>query len=140
MEPKRVRSIAKSIVILAVVVLASGSAHAQRAIQSPRCKGVIHGIVSDQQGRPVPGISVTLSPVGVDLSVLLPKTEANQSGEYRFTHVCPGRYTVLPDGLTFVLPRDSTLLSGRRAPEAKLSDKNTTADIPVKLPERPRAR
>lgn len=130
------RSIANWIVILPIIALASSNANAQRGIQSPQCKGVVHGIVSDQQGRPVPGISVVLSPLGVDMDVVLPEAETNQSREYRFTHVCPGRYNVLPNGLKLVLPRDLRFLHGHRAPEAKLTDKNTTAEIPVKLPGR----
>lgn len=134
---KRVRSILTWIVVLPIVSIASSNVYAQSA-KSPQCKGVIHGIVSDQQGRPVPGTSVVLSPLGEDLDIVLPKVGTNQSGEYRFTHVCPGRYTVLPDGLKLVLPRDFEFLNGHRVFEAKLTDRNLTAEIPVRLPTRAR--
>jgi hypothetical protein len=65
---------------------------------------------------------------------VLPETETNQSGEYRFDHVCPGTYTVLPDGLKLVLPRDLKFVNEHRAVEAKLTCKKLTAEIPVRLP------
>lgn len=130
--PKRMRSIPSLVASLSIAALASSNAHAQNA-KSPQCSGVIHGIVSDQRGRPVPGTRVVLSPLGVDLDLVLPEAETNQLGEYRFEHVCLGRYAVLPNGLKLVLPRDLKLLNARHVSEAKLTDKILVAEIPVRL-------
>jgi protocatechuate 3,4-dioxygenase beta subunit len=129
------RSIPTLIVLLSINALAPSNAHAQNA-KTLQCRGIVHGIVSDQRGRPVPGTRVVLSPVGVDLDFVLPEAETNQLGEYRFAHVCPGRYTVLPNGLKLVRPRDLKYLNARHVFEAKLTDKIHVAEIPVRLPTR----
>jgi hypothetical protein len=119
-----------------LISLTASASAAQSTIQGPQCKGVLHGIVSDQQGRPVPGASVALQPLGVDLDIVLPEARANQSGEYRFTHVCPGRYTILPNGLKLTFPGDFKFLKEHRVLEAKLTDKKLMAQIPVRIPTR----
>src|SRR5579863_3066767 len=84
--------------VLISLVLASSIADAFAAgVTHPSCKGVIHGIASDDRGQPVAGIRLTLDPLGVDLGYMLPDTQTNGAGEYRFEHVCPGRFTVLVD-------------------------------------------
>ena len=107
---------------------------AQSPIQNLQCNGILHGIVCDQQGRPVPGMKVEAWPVGVDLGMVLPEATTNQTGEYRFDHLCPGRYAVLPDDPKAGYPDTFEFLSGRHLPEAKLTDNFGTAEIPVQLP------
>jgi hypothetical protein len=124
-----------SIFALATLIsLTAPASAAQSTIQSPECKGVIHGIVSDQQGQPVPGMKVEAWPLGVDLGVMLPEATTNQAGEYRFDHLCRGRYTVLPDDVKAGYPDTFEFLTGRRLLEAKLTNKIHTAEIPVQLP------
>src|SRR5690242_16060902 len=120
------RSIPSLIVVLSMAALASSSAHAQNS-KTLQCRGIIHGIVSDQRGRPIPRARVVLSPLGVDLDLVLPEAETNQLGEYRFDHLCPGTYTVLPKGLKLALPRDLKLLNARHVSKAKLTDKILSA-------------
>jgi hypothetical protein len=122
--------------VIPFTVIAS-SAAAQSAIQNPKCRGMLHGIVSDQQGRPAPEIKVEAWPLGVDLGVVLPEAKTDYTGEYLFYHLCPGRYTVLPYDMTELSPYDFEFLYARRLPEAKLTDKNVSGEIPVELPPSP---
>src|ERR1700722_1937977 len=87
-----------AVLILGVLFFGSPSlTMGQSVSQRPECTGVLHGTVSDRDGKPVSDISVVAYPLGVDIEGLLARTNTNQAGEYRFEHVCPGTYATFPD-------------------------------------------
>jgi len=117
--------------------MTAGSTPAQSAIQSVRCKGVLRGTVTNRLDQPVPGFKVMAWSFGVDLGTMLPNSVTDSAGRYLFEHVCPGRYTVLPESGKVLFPYDFEFLYDRRVPEVKLSIKRPTAEIPVRLPPSP---
>jgi hypothetical protein len=127
--------------LLGLFFVASNNGIAQSAIQAPSCSGVVQGIVSNRSGQPVKGIKVVAWPLGVDLGTLLPTTETDVAGEYRFKNLCRGRYTVLPDDEGMGYPSASPylfgFLYGRRVTEVKLDSQNSLAIIPIRLPPQP---
>src|SRR5690348_7051858 len=118
-----------------LIFVTTPNAAAQSTIQNLQCNGILHGIVSDQQGRPAPGIKVDAWPLGVDLGMVLPEATTDEAGEYRFDHLCPGTYTVVPDDE--FSPYQFEFLYARRLPEAKLTDKELGGEISVQLPPSP---
>ncbi len=120
------------------------SASGQRHLQGPECKGVVHGFVLGPNGERVSSLDVTLYPLGVDLAVLLPHMKTDQRGEYRFEHLCSGRYSVFVTdtdaGYPYSSPYLNQFLYGGRIPEVKITDKHSDALLPVKLPPKLPAR
>jgi hypothetical protein len=127
--------------VLGLFFVASNNGIAQSAIQAPRCSGVVQGIVSDRAGQPVRGIKLVAWPLGLDLATLLPTTETDLAGKYRFENVCRGRYTVLPDdkSMGYVNPSPNLFdfLYGCRVAEVKLVSQNALAILPIQLPPQP---
>lgn len=130
----------KTAVIL-FLVLMTGRVHSQTAIQRPTCTGVIHGIVFDPSGERVKGIFVEAWPLGVALSGNLPSVETDREGNYRFEHVCPGKYTVVVDdekvGYRHASPVLNEFLYGSPIAEVTLTVKSPQADLPVYLQPKP---
>jgi hypothetical protein len=56
-----------------LIFVTTPNSAAQSTIQNLQCNEILHGIVSDQQGRPAPGIKVDAWPLGVDLGMVLPE-------------------------------------------------------------------
>jgi hypothetical protein len=114
---------------------------AQHSIRDSHCTGVLHGVVSDLQGKPAKGFYVTTWPLGVDLDILLPEVKTNQIGEYRFDHLCPGTWTVVPSdpsaGFRTMDPEYFELLSANPMKKVKLGRKNSSGDISLQLPPTP---
>jgi hypothetical protein len=127
-----------STVVLGLVFITANSGFAHSGIQSPRCTGVVHGIVSDREGRPVRDIVVEAWPLGVGLGTVLPTVKTDMAGEYRFENVCPGRYSVLPldesMGYASFNPYLFEFLHGQRVTEAKLTSKNALAMLSMAEP------
>src|SRR6478672_1122342 len=84
----RSRLVRSSLTVLALLLLA-----APAVAQFGEAKGNLYGRVLDEQGGPLPGVSVTLNGPGVSLT-----QTSDARGEYRFLNLPPGRYT-----LTFAL-------------------------------------
>jgi hypothetical protein len=130
----------KTVVILFLVLMAP-RVQAQTAIQRPTCSGVIRGVVFDQSGGKVRSIVVEAWPLGVGLSGNLPSVETDREGNYRFEHVCPGRYTVVVNdekaGYPNASPMVNAFLYGSPTAEIALTVKNPEADLPVYLPSKP---
>jgi hypothetical protein len=59
--------------------------------------GVISGTVIDQDGTPAKGLILNASPLGVALSMVLPRTKTDDTGAFRFEHLPLGRYTVFAE-------------------------------------------
>lgn len=71
----------------------------------------------------------------------LPSVETDREGNYRFEHVCPGRYTVVVDDSKAGYPHASPMLNeflyGSPIAEVTLKAKSSEADLPVYLPPKP---
>jgi carboxypeptidase family protein len=110
-------------------------------VQRPKCRGVIHGTVFDLRGQPVKGVHVTAWPLGVGLGAMLPTLRTDQSGEYRFEHVCPGRYAVIADDEAVAYrsasPMTNEFLYGSPVEEVRINANHARAELPVYLPPRP---
>ena len=79
-------------VLLLLTIVFAEEPHA-----TPRPVGVVYGIVSDQDGRPAKSIGLTASPLDAALGTILPRTQTNDAGEFRFENLGYGRWTVLPE-------------------------------------------
>jgi hypothetical protein len=80
-------------------------------------------------------------PLGVDLGAVLPDATSDQNGEYRFEHVCHGKYTVTPDdakaGYPSTFPDGYEFLYGARITVVRLNAFRRRAEIAVYLPPKP---
>jgi hypothetical protein len=98
--------------------------------------GVIYGIVIGPEGNPAKGISLTACPLGVALGTILPRTRADQHGNYRFENISRwGRYTVYADDLDAGYSPFSTG-SGSNRTEVDLSPEHAEAQLNLRLPPR----
>ncbi len=95
---------------LAVMLLAAGCSASLFAQAINATSGSIYGNVTDEQGGPLPGVSVTLSGVGAPRTVV---TDAR--GEFHFVNISPGRYSVKAElsGLATVERPDIEVLVGK---------------------------
>ena len=73
-----------AVALLAALVLTTGSAHAQSG-------AAVAGTISDRQGLPLPGVTLTLRNADSGLSR---DTVTTDGGSYRFAAVPPGRYNL----------------------------------------------
>src|SRR5688500_12115458 len=74
------------LLFVAILLSIANISHAQRIT------GAIKGDVSDEEGGPLPGVSVTLS--GQALIGGPQVTTTNETGGYRFPALPPGSYTI----------------------------------------------
>ena len=130
----RVAFIFVSVILISLTTRTSA---AQSAIQSTRCTGVLFGTVRNRSGQPAVGLTVAAWPLGVDLSAMLPEATTDKAGGYTFAHVCPGRYTVLPDdsrvGYPDISPLEAEFLCGHRPQEVRLSASHLNAELSFRL-------
>lgn len=122
-----------------LVLLAAFRLSAQpTVIQGPKCTGAIHGVVYALSGERTVGLRVIAFPVGVDLGALLPTAKTNRDGEYRFEHVCHGRYTVMADdpgaGYPSTSPESNEFLYRTRTRTVTLNFLHHRAELAVYLP------
>jgi Carboxypeptidase regulatory-like domain len=111
--------------VLAALVIFSISALAQSLTT-----GDILGTVTDPSGAAIPNASVTLK--GVDTGTSQ-NTTANQSGEYRFTLLKPGRYTVAASQSGFQTREVALSVAVGQAARADLSLAVGTATTTVEV-------
>lgn len=77
----RTKSSTRIWIAAALLILAAGTVHAQ--LQT----GNLYGTVSDNQGEPLPGVTVTVTGIGA------PKVQiTNAEGQFRFLGLDPGQY------------------------------------------------
>jgi hypothetical protein len=120
---------------LVILVVASSVAGALAAgVTDSACKGVIHGVASDDHGQPVAGINLSLDPLGVLLAYILPYTRTNGAGEYRFEHVCPGRFTVFVDDEQSGYASSYFTRVINKNPEVLLTEETSEIELPVHIP------
>lgn len=129
------------IFLLAMTSRAGAQNVTQSVIQGPKCIGVLHGVVYEPSGQRAMGVRVTAWPFGVDLGAVLPDATSDKNGEYRFEHVCHGKYTVIADdtkaGYPSTFPDGSEFLYGTRIASVRLNALHRDAELAVHLPPKP---
>ena len=82
-------------IALALLSLLFAACLAAQQPAQPAPKGVVHGTVFDQNGQPAKHLRLAAEPFGVGLGTMLPTTETDANGNYRFENLAPwGRWTV----------------------------------------------
>ncbi len=107
------------------VALLLGATQAFSQAQS----GNVYGKVTDEQGQPLPGVSVTLSGKIAPLS-----TVSNSQGEYRFLNLDPGTYTLTHSLQGFsTVKRDGVIVNVAKNTELAFTMKlsNVAAEVIV---------
>lgn len=104
--------------------------------EQPAPKGVVYGTVFDPNGQPAKHLLMAAEPFGVGLGSMLPTTETDDNGNYRFENLSEwGRWTVFAvdekQGYSYYTEGHS--LSGP-APQATLSPQHPEAKFDVHLP------
>lgn len=124
----------KRLLVIAAVALIVTSTQAQARINDPSCKGALHGIAITEENQRVVGVNLVLYPIGVDLGYVLPTTITNVNGEYRFEHICEGRFTVLvqDESAGYAMPLWYFLLG--RFHEVMLTPEHALAEVHVDVP------
>ena len=107
----------KLLSLLSILLLLAPAAFSQS-----RDTGAVRGVVTDDQGAPLPGVAVTISGVNL-MGVRTFVTDAN--GEYRFPALPPGEYKVKAE------------LQGFGAVQREGIRVNTTATLTVDIPMKP---
>jgi len=122
----------KFLAIWGVVVLMAACAAA--GITDPSCRGILHGVATNAENEPVPGIRLVLWPIAVDPDYVRPTTTSNEVGAYWFEHVCAGLFTVLVDDERAGYPPGiwSYLLGHKH--EAKVTPEHLRVELPVIAP------
>jgi len=128
-------------VVLALLLAFASQPYTGKAQgQQPNCKGVVHGVVLSQGGKPLGGIGLILEPVG-DYDYLLPRVKTDQRGEYRFEGVCDGSWGVFVEDKEAGYPHSGRYMNwflyGVRSPQVEITDKNSDAQLNVNAPPKP---
>jgi hypothetical protein len=109
--------------------------------EDPQAKGVVRGVVLRENGEPVANFTAVLDMLGVSLSYLLPQMKTNERGEFRFEHLCPGRFSVVVEnaeaGYPFVSSAWYRILYGGPIPEVRITKSRFDAELIVTLPPKP---
>ena len=121
--------------ILAFVGLFLLGAAAARQQDESGPKGVIHGSVIGQDGKPAKGIALEAWPLGVPLAARLPMTRTNDVGEYRFEKIpWSGKYSVRAEDDDAGYSIFSTGEGRNEPPEVELTPEHPEAEMKVYLP------
>ena len=108
--------------------------------QVPECKGVVHGTLFGQDGKPWGGINLILDPPG-DFGYVLPQTKSNDRGDFRFEEVCNGVWGVFVQDEKADCPFCdrywNKFLYGSIPPDVKITDTNLDVQVDVHAPPRP---
>jgi hypothetical protein len=104
------------------------------------CKGIVHGTVVGQDGKPWAGISLILEPVG-SYDLMLPRTKTDSLGQYRFSDVDCGSWGVFIEDKEAGYLQSSRLMNwylyGHWSPQAKITEKHLDAPFDVFAPPKP---
>ena len=104
------------------------------------CKGIVHGTVVGQDGKPWAEISVILEPVG-SYDLVLPRTKTDSLGQYRFSDVSCGSWGVFIQDKEAGYPQSGRLMNwtlyGRRSPQVKITEKHSDGEFDVYVPPKP---
>jgi hypothetical protein len=129
------------IALAGVLLLLAFPATARPCFQNPHAKGVVHGVVLQQNGEPAANFTAILDMPGVSLSYVLPQMKTNERGEYRFQHLCPGTFAVLAENDAAGYPFTSSgwyqILYGKPTPEVRITKFRSDAVLIVTLPPKP---
>jgi hypothetical protein len=124
-----------------VLLLLAFSPATRACFEDPQAKGVVHGVVLQENGEPVANFTATLEMLGVSLSYLLPQMKTNERGEFRFEHLCPGRFAVVVENAAAGYPPTSAawyrILYGAPIPEVRITKSKPDAHLIVTLPPKP---
>jgi len=105
------------------------------AQEKPAPGGSVYGLVITSQGEPAKRLTLAAMPMGVALSAVIPHTETNDRGEYRFENL-PwwGKYTVYADDEKAGYSSYSTGPTGSsHAPEVEVTPESPTAELNLSL-------
>ena len=98
-------------------------------------------MVLRENGEPAANFTAALDPLGVSLSYILPQMKTNERGEFRFEHLCPGRFSVDvgndEPGYSPVSAAWYRILYGRPIPEVNLTKTKSDAELILTLPPKP---
>jgi len=129
------------IALTAVLLLVAFPPAGMACIENPRAKGVVHGVVLRENGEPAVNFTAVLDPLGVSLSYLLPQMKTNERGEFRFEHLCPGRFSVDvendEEGYSPISSAWYRILYGRPIPEVRITKSKFDAQLLVTIPPKP---
>jgi len=123
----------KAILVFVGLLLLAAAVARQQDESGP--KGVIHGSVIGQDGKPAKGIGLEAWPLGVPLAARLPHTRTNDVGEYRFEKI-PwwGKYSVHAEDDDAGYSVFSTDEGRNEPPEVELTPEHPEAEMKVYLP------
>jgi hypothetical protein len=114
---------------------------ARACFEDPQAKGVVHGVVLRENGEPVPNFTAVLEMLGVSLGYMLPTMKTNERGEFRFEHLCPGRFAVVVENAAEGYPPSGAgwyrILYGGPIPEVRITKSKSDAELIVTLPPKP---
>src|SRR5262245_23711778 len=118
-------------IVAAILCLGAGLVVGQNPNASNNA--VIKGIVTDSDSKPVQGVRVSLLNTGGGTTSLA-NTTTNTKGEYTFSNVSPGTYTVTADLLGFQTARYSKLaLTAKQTLELNFKLQDGAVSSPVEL-------
>jgi len=104
------------------------------------CKGVVHGVVIGQDGKSWGGINVILEPVGT-YGLVLSHTKTDALGQYRFSDVSCGSWSVFIEDKEAGYPQSSRLMNwflyGVWSPQVRITEKHLEAQLNVYAPPKP---
>lgn len=108
--------------------------------QETECRGSVHGTVFAQDGKPWGQINLVLEPVG-DYDCVLPRTKTDEHGQYRFSDVPCGGWSVFVQDKEAGFPHSGRLINwflyGSRNPQVRITNKSLGAQLDVTAPPRP---
>lgn len=104
------------------------------------CRGSVHGTVFAPEGKPWAQINLILEPVG-DYDYALPRTKTDERGQYRFSDVPCGGWSVFVQDKEAGYPDSGRLINwfpyGSRDLRVRITNKNSDAPLNVTAPPRP---
>jgi hypothetical protein len=124
-----------------VLLLLAFSPATRACFEDPQAKGVVHGVVLHENGEPAANFTAILDMPGASLSYLLPQVKTNDRGEFRFEHLCRGRFAVevenVEAGYPLVPAAWYRILYGKPILEVRITKSKSDAELIVTLPAKP---
>ncbi|MGA7855567.1 MAG: carboxypeptidase-like regulatory domain-containing protein [Candidatus Acidiferrales bacterium] len=104
------------------------------------CGGVVHGTVLAQDGKTLSGVNLILEPLG-DYDYVLPRSKTDEHGQYRFSNVSCGAWSVFVEDKEAGYPRSGRFMNwylyGSTNPEVRITNKNLDAQLDISAPPKP---